>query len=180
MNPPKDEIVLCIDEDGPLSVRPYSGSTWAKSGYPKRIRANYYRNDPAVQMVAAFNPHDGVGLGKCYDRKNYQTFLDFLMEVESKYPKTKVHIIWDNLSAHKMAEKIWNIYNPESLFCFHYTPSNASWLNLIEPWFGTINRRALNNSDYKTREHLIIALYQAIFYSNAHAKPYKWKKRNVA
>lgn len=180
MNPPKNAVVLCIDEDGPLSVRPYSGSTWAKSGYPKRIRATYHRNEAAVQMVAAFNPHNGKGFAKCYDVKNYETFLNFLTEVERRYSKTRVHIIWDNLSAHKMAQKIWSIYNPESLFSFHYTPSNASWLNLIEPWFGTINRRALNNSDYKTREQLIIALYQAIFYSNAHSKPYRWRKADVA
>lgn len=131
-------------------------------------------------MVATLNPHDGTGFSKCYAVKNFETILDFLTEVERVYPDTKVHIIWDNLSAHKKAERIWNIYNPESLFSFHYTPSKAQWLNLIESWFGTVNRRALNNSDYKTREQLIVALYQAIFYSNAHSKPYKWKKAHVA
>ena len=51
MNPPKDTIVLCIDEDSPLSIRPYSGNTRAESGYPKRIRAIYTRTEGAVQMV---------------------------------------------------------------------------------------------------------------------------------
>ena len=180
MDPPEDAIVLCIDEDGPISVRPYSGNTWSKSGYPKRLPATYSRTEPVVQLIAAFNPHDGTGFAKCYDVKNYETILDFLTEVERQIPDTKVHIIWDNLSAHKKAQRIWNIYNPESLFSFHYTPSNASWLNLIEHWFGTINRRALNNSDYKLQERLIVALYQAIFYTNVHAKPYHWRKADVA
>lgn len=180
MNPPENSIVICIDEDGPLSVRPYSGSSWAKSGYPKRIPARYTRTQGVIQMVGAFNPHDGIGFAKCYDVKNSDTILDFLSEVERHYPDMEIHIVWDNLSAHKKAQRLWKHYNPDSLFKFHYTPSNASWLNLIEPWSGTINRRALNNSDYKTREAMIIALYQAMFYSNANAKPYKWKKTEVA
>ena len=93
MNPPKDAIVLCLDEDGPLSVRPYSGSTWAKSGYPKRVRATYSWTEAVIQMVAAFNPHDGTGFAKCYDVKNYKTFLNFLGEVERKYPGVNVHIV---------------------------------------------------------------------------------------
>lgn len=180
MYPPKNAVVLCIDEDGPLSVRPYSGSTWAESGYPKRLPATYSRTEPVVQMLGAFNAHDGTGFGKCYKVKNFETFLDFLVEVERHFPDIEVHIIWDNLSAHKKAQRIFNIYNPDNKFSFHYIPSNASWLNLIEPWFGVINRRALNNSDYKTHEQVVVALYQAILFSNVHAKPYKWKKKAAA
>lgn len=180
MNPPKESVVLCVDEDGPLSVRPYSGSTWARSGYPKRLPATYTRSEAVVQMVAAFDPHSGIGFAKCYDVKNYETFLDFLSEIERRYPDKDVHLVWDNHKSHNKARKIFDIYNPGHRLHFHNTPTNASWLNLIEPWFGVINRRALNNSDYKTREALMIALYQAILYTNAHPKPYNWRKADVA
>jgi transposase len=167
-----------LDEDGPLSIRPYSGSSWAKSGYPKRLPATYTRTEKPVQLVAAFNPHDGIGFGKCYDIKDAYTFIDFFYEIERRYPNTDVHLILDNLSAHKAAVRIFNIYKPDHKFVFHYIPSNSSWLNLIERWFGVINRRALNNSDYKTRIQLMIALYQAIHYTNVHAKPYTWKVKD--
>ena len=70
------------------------------------LRATYSKMELVVRMVDVFNPHDGTGFGKCYAIKNFETILDFLTEVEKVYPDIKVHIIWDNLSAHKKAKRI--------------------------------------------------------------------------
>lgn len=74
IDPPKHAVALCSNKNGPLSVRPYLGSSWTKSGYSKRLPATYRRTEPAVQIVAAFNPHNGKDFAKCYDVENYEIF----------------------------------------------------------------------------------------------------------
>ena len=86
----------------------------------------------------------------------------------------KIYVVWDNFSAHKRALNLWTTA-PTSIK-FFWTPTNASWLNLIEPWFLVLEKTALYNTDLKTTEAIADNLKQGINYLNDHPRPYRWAK----
>ena len=90
------------------------------------------------------------------------------------FPGQTIHLIWDNLSAHKKELRLWE--PKPARVQFYWTPTNASWLNLIEPWFAVLERAALHNTNLKTTDQLGAHLLDGIEYLNAHPKPYQWKK----
>jgi len=87
----------------------------------------------------------------------------------------KIYLIWDNFSAHKKALNLW-LPKPSNVE-FAWTPTNASWLNLIEPWFLVLEKTALQNTDLKTTSEIAAHLLDDIDYLNEHPKPYRWNKR---
>lgn len=86
-----------------------------------------------------------------------------------------IHLIMDNLSAHKKALRELPAKIRRRLRVY-WTPTNSSWLNLIESYFSTLNRTALHNTDYKTPEEIEHGLKNGVRYLNYNPRPYKWKK----
>src|SRR5215468_1670182 len=86
----------------------------------------------------------------------------------------KIYIVWDNFSSHKKALRLWTS-KPTGIE-FIWTPTNASWLNLIEPWFLVLQRTALYNTNLKTTEAIAQHLADGINYLNEHPRPYRWTK----
>jgi transposase len=87
----------------------------------------------------------------------------------------QIYLVWDNFSAHKTALNLWQ---PKPTHVeFAWTPTNASWLNLIEPWFLVLQKTALQNTDLKTPSEIAKHLLDGIDYLNEHPKPYRWNKR---
>ena len=86
----------------------------------------------------------------------------------------KVYLVWDNFSAHKRARNLWT--TAPATVEFFWTPTNASWLNLIEPWFLVLEKTALYNTDLKTTDAIAENLKQGIDYLNSHPRPYRWDK----
>lgn len=169
-NPPKDGIVICMDELGPLQTIPRGGCSWGKKA---ARRPDRYRRKGIVQLLAAFAPHTGRGVGLPVPRKTGEAILDFLQNtVLTTFATNKIYLVWDNLSAHKKAVRLWQPQPAQVQFV--WTPTNASWLNLIEPWFSVLERTALHNTDLKTPEAIAQNLTEGIAYLNEHPKPYKW------
>jgi transposase len=86
----------------------------------------------------------------------------------------KIYVIWDNYSSDKKAVRLWTAKPAEIEFT--WTPTNSSWLNLIEPWFLVLQRTALYNTDLKTTDAIAEHLVDAIAYLNKHPRPYRWTK----
>jgi hypothetical protein len=87
----------------------------------------------------------------------------------------KIYLVWDNFSAHKRALNLWT--TPHTNVDFSWTPTNASWLNLIEPWFLVLQKTALHNTDLKTADAIAENLRQGLDYLNNHPRPYHWTKK---
>lgn len=171
-NPPKDGVVVCMDEMGPLQTIPRGGRSW---GHKAALRPDRYRRRGTVQLLAAFAPHMGRGVGRPVPHKTGQAILEFLQQtVLPAFPEQTIYLVWDNLSAHKKAIALWN--PTPSRVQFFWTPTNASWLNLIEPWFSVLERTALHNTNLKTTEEIGDHLLSGIAYLNQHPKPYRWDK----
>jgi transposase len=162
-----------MDEMGPLATIPRGGSGWGKR--PSR-RSDRYHRSQTIQLLAAFAPHSGLGLGIPSPNKTGEVVLAFLQEnVLPRFGRNgKIYLILDNFSAHKRALNLWAT-RPASIEIV-WTPTNASWLNLIEPWFLVLEKTALHNTDLKTTAAIADNLSQGIDYLNAHPRPYKWTK----
>jgi len=158
---------------GPLATIPRGGRSWGRK--PARRSDRYHKSD-TIQLLAAFAPHVGHGIGFPSPSKTGEDMLGFLKgAVMPQYAsKGKIYLVWDNFSAHRKALNLWQprLENVE----FVWTPTNASWLNLIEPWFLVLEKTALYNTDLKTTDAIAEHLRQGIDYLNAHPKPYRWRK----
>ncbi|WP_226649602.1 IS630 family transposase, partial [Microbulbifer variabilis] len=104
-------------------------------------------------------------------------FLAFLKQVERQTPKDKeLHIVLDNLSAHKTKEVTEWVTNQPRIH-FHFTPTSASWLNAVEGWFAQLERRALYRGIFTDVADLKVELQRFIRVHNRDlAKPFKWTK----
>ena len=128
-------------------------------------------------MYAAFNIRSGEVIAKVTDRHRAKEFIAFLRQVEKSTPTDKdLHIILDNLSAHKTADvKKWLEKHPR--IHFHFTPTSASWLNAVEGWFAQLERRALYRGVFTSVNDLKDEIKRYVKVHNKHsAKPFKWTK----
>ena len=89
----------------------------------------------------------------------------------------EVHVILDNYSPHKGNDD-W-LAKFEGRVQFHFTPTSASWLNQIEIVFSLLQRKTLNGASFKTKDQLREAIEAFIRRHNEHAKPFRWRKREV-
>jgi len=167
--------VICFDETGPLQTIPRGGRSWAKE--PARRPDRYSRKHGALQFFGAFCPHTGKGTGRGTPTKDSEHCRDFLDEVVLRtWRKGRVHLVLDNLSAHKAPPVAHWAQGREGRIQFHWLPTQSSWLNLIEPWFAVLGRTALANTDYRTPQEIEEGLQRGIEYLNDHPRPYLWKK----
>lgn len=158
---------------GPLATIPRGGRGWGRK--PARRRDRYHKG-PTIQLLPAFAPHTGQAIGLPSPNKTGEVVLAFLrdMVLPRFGTKGKVPLIWDNFSAHIRARNLWTP-DPANI-PFYWTPTNASWLNLIEPWFLVLQKTALYNTDLKTTDAIAENLKQGIDYLNSHPRPYRWTK----
>ena len=102
--------------------------------------------------------------------------MKFLRQIESNVPEElDVHIILDNYATHKTpAVMRWLKKRPR--FHLHFTPTHASWLNLVERWFGLLTQRQLKRGSHKSVRQLRKAIEEFIEVTNQEPKPFVWTK----
>ena len=115
-------------------------------------------------------------IGKLSARHRAADFRDFLDEIDRQTdPHLAVHVICDNLSAHKApGVHRWLLAHPR--FELHFTPTYASWINAVERWFAELQRRCLERGTFCSLEELKTALEAWIKNWNDNARPFKWTK----
>jgi hypothetical protein len=98
-------------------------------------------------------------------------------QVVNELPKgAEIHVIIDNYCIHKKCDE-WLSNHPE--VTFHYTPTSASWLNLVEVFFGIFTRKALKGTSFESCEQLIQAIKDFLDVYNENVEPFIWRKREV-
>lgn len=157
--------MICVDEFGPVEVRPTHGTCWQRSGHPWRLRATYVRLHGVRHYISAYDLAADRLVMRCYRRKRWQEFLSFLKTVRRRYPAgLRLLIVLDNFSPHLRAEvKSWARQHNMRLV---FTPTNASWLNRIEPLFAGVRYFALNNSDYTDHDETRRAINAYVAWRN--------------
>ena len=131
-NPPDRAIVLCVDEKSQAQALNRTQPILPLApGIPARQSHDYERYG-VTSLFAAMDVASGVTISNCYRRHRHQEFLRFLNDIEAKLPAGfEVHLVMDSYGTHKVAKvQAWLARHPR--YHVHFTPTSASWLNLVE------------------------------------------------
>ncbi len=132
MNPPERAMVLCVDEKSQVQALNRTQPILPLApGVPAR-RSHDYQRHGVTSLFAALDVAGGVAISSCYRRHRHQEFLRFLEQIEASLPRgLEVHLVMDNYGTHKVKKvRAWLARHPR--YHVHFTPTGASWLNLVE------------------------------------------------
>jgi transposase len=148
------------------------------AGRAERHGFEYFRHG-TLSLYAALNTASGEVLGKTASRHTSAEFVAFLGEVvASVEPGREVHVIADNLSAHK-TKAVEAFLSEHPNVHLHYTPTYSSWLNQIEIWFSKIQRDPIARGIFESKADLAGQIRRYIRHYNKAAIPFKWTYRNT-
>jgi transposase len=175
LNPPQHAAVFCVDEKTAIQaldrldpVLPLSPGRVERHGF------EYYRHG-TLSLYAALETATGRVHGKTAARHTSQDFITFLKEVVALCPPgQKIHIILDNLSAHK-TKLVRQFLEQNPRVSFHFTPTYSSWLNQVELWFAKIERDVIARGVFTSVSDLARKLRRYINAYSANARPIQWK-----
>ena len=148
-------------------------------GRAERHGFEYYRHG-TLSLFAALNPQSGEVLGRTSARHTSAEFVAFLEQiVASQTPAKEIHIIADNLSAHRTS-KVWEFLERNRNVRIHYTPTYSSWLNQVEIWFSKIQRDVIARGIFTSVKDLDRKIMRYIRFYNRKATPIKWSYKDAS
>jgi transposase len=176
LDPPERALVLCVDEKSQIQALDRSQPILPMlPGVPQRATHDYKRSGTS-SLFAALDIASGNVIGSLHARHRTVEFKKFLMQIDDAVPADlDVHLILDNYTTHKTkAVKSWLVAHPR--FHLHFTPTGASWLNLVERWFAELTNKKLKRSAHKSVRELNTDIRQWIETWNENPRPYVWTK----
>jgi transposase len=175
LHPPEHAVVLCIDEKSQIQALERTQPVrrvWP--GRPEQRTHDYIRHGTTT-LFAALEVATGQVIDQCTPRHRHQEFLAFLRQVARVYPRRQLHVVCDNYATHKHpVVRTWLGKHPRVQL--HFTPTSASWLNLVEVFFSIIDRQALRRGDFPSVTDLIAAISRFCATWNEHCQPFSWTK----
>lgn len=178
MNPPERAVVLCFDEKTQTQALDRTQpSLPMKRGRAGTMTHDYKRNG-TTDLFAALNAATGEVLTHTRKSHNHKDFLFFLKLIDLHVPKgLDIHLVLDNLSAHKHEDVgKWLAHPKRKRFHLHFTPTSASWLNLVERWFKELTDKRLRRGTFKSVDELVTAIEIWVEHWNDDPKPFVWHK----
>jgi len=176
MSPPEHALVLCCDEKSQVQAldRTQPGLP-LKKGRAATLTHDYKRNGTTT-LFAALNVLDGQVIGQCQQQHTHVEWLKFLKKINRETPKDRtLHLVADNYATHKHpAVQDWLTKHPR--FNMHFTPTSASWLNMVERFFRDITTERLRRGVFTSVPDLIGAINEYIEHHNTKPKPFIWTK----
>jgi transposase len=175
LNPPAHAAVFCVDEKTAIQALDRKDPVLPLSpGRAERHGFEYYRHG-TLSLYAAFNTQTGEVLGKTAERHTSAEFVAFLTDIVINQPRGKeIHVIADNLSAHKSAA-VKEFLEAHPTVHLHFTPTYSSWLNQVELWFGKIERDVIARGVFTSVSDLKRKLMRYIRQYNKSPRTVKWK-----
>ena len=175
MNPPTTAIVLSVDEKTQIQALNRTQPILPlRPGLPARQTHDYQRNG-LTSLYAALDVVSGAVIGACSARHTGADFLRFLNVLRRRYRTRELHVILDNSSTHKTPEvKAW--LAAHSRVHFHFTPTGASWLNMVEAWFSILTRKSVRRGSFDTVTALVQHIQTYIDRWNADPTPFVWTR----
>lgn len=176
LDPPEKALVLCVDEKSQIQALDRSQPVLPMMpGVPERRSHDYVRSGTTT-LFAALEVATGKVIGSLHRRHRATEFKKFLAKVDKTVPPTlEVHLILDNYATHKTPSvKKWLLAHPR--FHLHFTPTSASWLNLVERWFGELTQKRLKRGVHRSVQALERDVRAWLADWNNHPKPFVWTK----
>ena len=178
VNPPQHAVVFSIDEKTAIQALDRREPVLPLSpGRAERHGFEYYRHG-TLSLYAALNTRSGKVVGKTVSRHTSAEFVAFLSDVVASQPRTReIHLIADNLSAHK-TKKVGDFLASHPRVHIHYTPTYSSWLNQVELWFSKIERDVIARGIFTSVADLRRKLMRYVRHHNKEPRPIKWTYTN--
>jgi transposase len=178
LDPPGNALVISVDEKPSIqALERKTGYVETDNGKIVRGYKSTYKRHGTLNLFAALTVASGQVTTAITQQKRREDFLQFMDKVVAENPgQQELHVILDNYCTHKKCDQ-WLAAHPH--VHFHFTPTSASWLNQVEIWFGILSRKALRGLSTRSTEELRQAIEAFIASYAQHAKPFKWRKREV-
>jgi transposase len=176
LDPPERAMVLSVDEKSQIQALDRSAPTLPMlPGTPARATHDYKRNGTS-SLFAALNTTSGKVIRSLHARHRAIEFKKFLVKIDTEVPAgLDIHMILDNYATHKTPQvKRWLSAHPR--FHLHFTPTGASWINLVERWFAELSARKLRRGTHRSVAELNADIEDWVEHWNEDPKPYVWVK----
>ena len=174
--PPDRALVLCIDEKSQIQALDRSAPVLPlRPGQPERRTHDYVRHGTTT-LFAALDVKAGTVIGECHARHRAVEFRRFLDTIDAAVPGDfDVHLILDNYATHKTAAiRRWLAKRPR--YHIHFTPTSASWLNLVERWFVELTDKQIRRGVHRSTRELVTAIQRYLAITNETPRPFVWHK----
>ena len=174
LNPPEKAIVFSVDEKSQIQALDRTQPGLPMKPGKNGTMTHDYKRHGTTTLFAALNVHEGTVIGECLPQHRHDEFLRFLRKLDRQTNKTlAVHVIVDNYATHTHPNvKAWLEKN--SRFHLHFTPTSASWVNLVERFFRDITEERIRRGVFRSVDDLETAIMDYVEHRNAHPKPYQW------
>jgi transposase len=176
LDPPDRALVLSVDEKSQIQALDRTAPILPMTfGSPER-RTHDYRRHGTTSLFAALDVATGKVIGECHRRHRSQEFLRFLETIDARVPPDlDIHLILDNYGTHKTPRvRRWFVRHPR--FHVHFTPTSASWLNLVERWFALLSEKQIKRGAHRSVRALETTIREYLAITNDAPKPFVWTK----
>lgn len=179
LSPPENAVVIAVDEKPHIQALERAQG-WLRLPTGKALTgfSHEYKRNGTSTLFAALEVATGLVRAGHYNRRRRREFLDFMNDAIQGYcPDAQIHVILDNLSTHKPKRDRWLAQHPN--VHLHYTPTHASWLNMVEVWFSILSRQCLRGASCTSVRHLRKLIDEFLQAYSETAAPFEWRKAVV-
>src|ERR1700682_258034 len=176
LDPPDRALVLCVDEKSQIQALDRTAPLLPMRPGQIERRTHDYARHGTTSLFAALDTKTGALIGQTQRRHRSVEFRGFLDTIEQNVPpELDIHLILDNYGTHKtQLIRDWLVKRPR--FHLHFTPTSASWLNLVERWFALLTEKQLRRGVHRSTKELETAIRGFIQHHNKDPKPFIWHK----
>ena len=176
LHPPDRALVLSVDEKAQIQALDRTAPILPLGlGHPEQ-RTHDYKRYGTTSLFAALDVATGTVIGECHHRHRSEEFVGFLKTIEAQVADgLDIHLILDNYGTHKTARvRRWLVAHPR--FHVHFTPTSASWLNLVERWFAALTEKQIKRGAHRSTRELEAAIREYLRITNESPRPFIWTK----
>ena len=174
--PPDRALVLCVDEKSQIQALDRTAPILPLRPGQAERRTHDYARHGTTTLFAALDVAAGTVIGECHARHRAVEFRHFLDTIDASVPPAlDVHLILDHYATHKTATiRRWLAKRPR--YHVHFTPTSASWLNLVERWFVELTDKQIRRGVHRSTRELVAAIRHYLVVTNETPKPFVWHK----
>jgi transposase len=176
LNPPDRALVLCVDEKSQIQALDRTQPLLPMRPGQIERRTHDYKRHGTTSLFAALDVKTGKVIGELHRRHRSAEFRRFLDTIDQNVPPLlDVHLIMDNYGTHKTAViRRWLAKRPR--FHVHFTPTSASWINLVERWFAALTEKQIRRGTHRSVRELEMAIKRYLAVTNESPRPFVWSK----
>jgi transposase len=176
LNPPDRALVLCVDEKSQIQALDRTQPLLPMRPGQAERRTHDDKRHGTTSLFAALDVKTGTVIGEFHRRHRSTEFRKFLDTIDAFVPQPlTVHLILDNYGTHKTAMiRRWLAKRPR--FHVHFTPTSASWINMVERWFAALTEKQIRRGVHRSVRDLETAIKNYLAVTNESPKPFTWTK----